>query len=95
LLFCRFLVDSLKVAIELKGRAYTKEELESEEVRLERFMTKEEIEKKARSLLHEAEGKVVRENVTKLRAQAREVGASGGSSRRSFEAYVRLLHDSR
>jgi len=83
------------VAIELKGRAYTKEELESEDVRLERFMTKEEIEKKARSLLHEAEGEVVRENVKKLRAKAREAGAPGGSSCRSFEAYIRLLQDSR
>lgn len=94
-MLCRFLVDVVKVAIELKGKVYTKEQLESEEVMPLRFMSKEEIEKKARSLIHEAEGAVARENIQKLRAKARDVVAPGGSSRTSFEAYVRLLHDSR
>jgi hypothetical protein len=72
---CRFLVETVKVAIELKENAYTKEELESEEAMPVRFVSKEEIEKKARSLMFEAEGQVVRENVQKLRVKAREAGA--------------------
>jgi len=92
---CRFLVDRVKVAIDLKGEPYTKEDLESEQAMPVRFVGKEEIEKKARCLIHEAAGEAVRENVGKLRAKAREVGAPGGSSRKNFEAYVRLLHDSR
>jgi len=93
-MLCRFLVDTVKVALELIGRAYTQEELESKDVMPMRFVTKEEIEKKVRSLMHDLEIKVVRENVQKLKTKARDVGALGGSSHRNFEAYVRLLHNS-
>ena len=87
-------MDTAKVAIELKANPYTKEELESDVVKPELFYSWEEIAKKVRSLMQEAEGQVVRKNVQKLRAAGREAGALGGSSRRSFEAYVRLLHSS-
>lgn len=80
------------MAIELKANAYTKEELESDLVRPVMFYSREEIAKKVRSLMQEAEGEVVRQNVRKLQADAREAGAPGGSSQRNFEAYVRLLH---
>lgn len=90
----RFLVDMARVAIELKANPYTEEELAGDVVRPELFYSGEEIAKKARSLMQGAEGQVVRENIQKLRADAREAGAPKGSSRRNFEAYVRLLHSS-
>lgn len=83
-----------RVAIELKANPYTKEELAGDVVRPELFYSGEEIAKKARSLMRGAEGQVVRKNIQKLRADAREAGAPKGSSRRNFEAYVRLLHSS-
>lgn len=86
--------DKLKVAIEVTGNPYTKEELEGDKVRPVRFVPKEEIAKKARCLMHEAEGECVRKNMQNLRMKSREVGALGGSSRRNFEAYVHLLHKS-
>lgn len=92
---CRFLVDgNLKVAIELTPNPYTKEELEGDVVRPVRFVPKEEITKKVRCLMHEAEGECVRKNMQNLRMKSREAGAVGGSSRRNFEAYVHLLHKS-
>lgn len=81
------------MAIELNGNPYTQEELEGDLVRPVRFVPKEEIEKQVRSLMQEAEGDYVRKNMQTLQAKAREAGAPGGSSRRSFEAYVQLLHD--
>lgn len=90
---CRFLVDDkLKVAIELTGNPYTKEELEGDEVRPAIFVSKEEIEKKVRCLMHEAEGESVRKNMQNLRLKSREAGGPGGSSQRNFETYVHLLH---
>ncbi|KAG0562121.1 hypothetical protein KC19_9G120000 [Ceratodon purpureus] len=88
----RFLVDTVKVAIELKGNSYTKEELEGDVVRPARFIPKEEIEKKVRILMQDAEGESVRQNMQNLREKSREAGAPDGSSRRNFEAYVNLLH---
>lgn len=88
----RFLVDTVKSAIELEENEYTKEELESEEVMPVRFVSKHEIEKKARSLMLEPEGAAARENMQKLRAIARDTNAPGGSSSRNFEAYVQHLH---
>lgn len=89
----RFLVDTVKAAIELKGNPFTEEQLEGELMLPVRFVSKEEIAKKARSLMLEADGEIVRENVRKLRMKAREAGAPGGSSRSNFEAYVSLIHD--
>ncbi|KAG0623188.1 hypothetical protein M758_3G155000 [Ceratodon purpureus] len=88
----RSFVDKLKVAIELKANAYTKEELESDVPRPVVFMSKEEIARKARSLMQEAEGQVVRENIQKLWTECLEAVAAGGSSRRNLETYVRHLH---
>lgn len=89
----RFLVDSVKVAIDLVGNPYTKEQLEGEEVRPKRSVSREEIEEKVRRLMQEAEGKVVRQNMQGLRRKAREAGAPGGSSRTNFETYVQILQD--
>ncbi|KAG0598706.1 hypothetical protein M758_12G094800 [Ceratodon purpureus] len=89
----RYLVDTSKLAIELEANPYTKEELEGDKVRPEPFYSREEIAKKVRNLMHEAEGQVVRKNIQRLRSAAREAGALGGSSRRNFEAYIRLLHN--
>lgn len=84
----------MKVAIELKGNAYTKEELEGDVVRPAQFVSKEEIAQKARSLMPGAEGEFVRKNMQQiLRAKSRDAGAPGGSSRRNFDTYVRLLSD--
>ncbi|KAG0623187.1 hypothetical protein M758_3G154900 [Ceratodon purpureus] len=88
----RCFVSTLKIAIELKASAYTKEELESDEPRPAEFVSKEEIARKARSLMLEAEGQVVRENIQKLRTECREAVAAGGSSRRNLETYLRYLH---
>ncbi|KAG0612863.1 hypothetical protein M758_6G057900 [Ceratodon purpureus] len=88
----RSFVDRLKVAIELKANAYTKDELESDVPRPVVFMSKEEIARKARSLMQEAEGQVVRENIQKLWTECLEAVAAGGSSRRNLETYVRHLH---
>ena len=82
------------MAIELKGNAYTTEELEGDVLRPAEFVSREEIARKARSLIQEAEGQSVRENIQKLKAECWEAVAVGGSSRRSLEAYVRLLHAS-
>jgi hypothetical protein len=87
-------VDTVKVAIELKGNPYTKEDLEGDVVRPAQFVPKEEIERKVRSLMQDARGKFIRQNMQNLRAKSREAGASGGSSRISFESYVRRLHRS-
>ena len=86
-------MDTSKLAIELEANPYTKEELEGDKVRPEPFYSREEIAKKVRNLMHEAEGQAVRKNIQRLRSAAREAGALGGSSRRNFEAYIRLLHN--
>jgi hypothetical protein len=85
-------VDTLKVAIELKGNAYTHEERDSDVVRPVEFMSKEEIARKTRSLMQEAEGQLVRENIQELRTKCRESVAAEGPSRRNLETYIRLLH---
>ena len=90
---CRFLVDVVKVAIDLEANAYTKEELEGDEVRPVCFVSKQEIEKKVRILMYDAEGHFVRQNTKNLRVKAREANAPGGPSRRNFETYVRHLRD--
>ncbi|XP_024357189.1 mogroside I-E synthase [Physcomitrium patens] len=92
---CRILVDTLRVAIEVEGNPHTKEELESEKVRLDRFVSKEEIEKKVRNLMQEEKGQLIRENMQRLRIKSREVLSQGGCSRQSFEAYLRLLRGKR
>ncbi|KAG0558974.1 hypothetical protein KC19_10G069100 [Ceratodon purpureus] len=89
----RFLVDVVKVAIDLEANAYTKEELEGDEVRPVCFVSKQEIEKKVRILMYDAEGHFVRQNTKNLRVKAREANAPGGPSRRNFETYVRHLRD--
>lgn len=87
-------MDELNVAIELNGNPYTREDLEGDLVRPPRFVPKEEIEKKVRSLMQDAEGDcVTRKNMQTLQAKAREAGAPGGSSRRNLEAYVQHLRD--
>lgn len=88
-------MDTLRVAIEVEGNPHTKEELESEKVRLDRFVSKEEIEKKVRNLMQEEKGQLIRENMQRLRIKSREVLSQGGCSRQSFEAYLRLLRGKR
>jgi hypothetical protein len=83
-------VDTLKVAIEMKGNPYTEED--GDLPRPVEFMSRDEIARKTRSLMQEAEGRLVRKNIQKLRTKCREAVAAGGSSRRNLEAYVRLLH---
>lgn len=86
-------MDEAKAAMEVQGNPYTKEELEGDEVRPRPFVSKDEIERKARSLMQGEGGQSVRNAMQTLRVQSRDAGAPGGSSRRCFDAYVKLLHD--
>ncbi|XP_024364407.1 UDP-glycosyltransferase 72B1 [Physcomitrium patens] len=88
----RFLVDTLRIAVELKGDNYAELELEGDGLRPPLRVSKEEIANKIRCLMVEEESQLLQLNIQKLMVKFKEAGALGGSSRLNFEAYVSLLH---
>ncbi|CAK9213508.1 unnamed protein product [Sphagnum troendelagicum] len=72
---CRFLVDDVKAAIEVQQSS-------------DRRVTKAEVARAVKSLMTEDAGRVVRENVEKLRDLALKAVAKGGSSDNKVEEWI-------
>ncbi|CAM6016420.1 unnamed protein product, partial [Sphagnum balticum] len=75
---CRFLVDDVKAAIEVQQSS-------------ERRVTKAEVARAVKSLMTEDAGRVVRENVEKLRDLALKAVAKGGSVQKNCETFIKEL----
>jgi hypothetical protein len=76
--YCRFLVDDVKAAIEVQQSS-------------DRRVTKAEVARAVKSLMTEDAGRVVRENVEKLRDLALKAVAKGGSVQRNCETFIKEL----
>jgi hypothetical protein len=76
--YCRFLVDDVKAAIEVQQSS-------------DRRVTKAEVARAVKSLMTEDAGRVVRENVEKLRDLALKAVANGGSVQRNCETFIKEL----
>ena len=88
---CRFLVDTAKIAIEVKREPIDPEQDLGEFDRIFRRVKKSEIERQVRKLMQEEEGRIVRENMQNMKRNVERAVALGGSSRTNFEKYVQLL----
>ncbi|KAG0564621.1 hypothetical protein KC19_8G125900 [Ceratodon purpureus] len=87
----RFLVDTAKLAIEVKREPIDPEQDLGEYDRIFRRVKRSEIEKQVRRLMQEEEGRIVRENMQNMKRNVERAVALGGSSRTNFEKYVQLL----
>jgi hypothetical protein len=76
--YCRFLVDDVKAAIEVQQSS-------------DRRVTKAEVTRAVKSLMTEDAGRVVRENVEKLRDLALKAVAKGGSVQKNCETFIKEL----
>ncbi|KAG0565988.1 hypothetical protein KC19_7G029400 [Ceratodon purpureus] len=88
----RFLVDTAKLAIELEREPLDRAQDIGNGHRIKRRVRKEEISRQVHKLMHEEEGRVIRQNVQQMKLNAQRAVAPGGSSTRNFENYVCLLH---
>lgn len=89
---CRFLVDTVKLALEVPRGARTIASVINPKEHPAPLVTKEVIEHSVRLLMQEDEGRAVRENMQKMNASARKAVQPGGTSRRNVETYISLLH---
>ncbi|CAK9857079.1 unnamed protein product [Sphagnum jensenii] len=75
---CRFLVDTAKLAMEMKEGT-------------DGFVSKQEVERKIRALMEEVEGELIKSNMKEMRSHARQAVAEGGTSKQSLQVYINYL----
>jgi hypothetical protein len=85
-------VDTARLAVELEREPVDPEQDIGQNGRIRRRVRKAEISKQIRKLMQEEEGRVIRQNVQKMKLSAQRAVAPAGSSTRNFENYVCLLH---
>ena len=89
---CRFLVDTVKLAMEVPRGARTIASVLNPQENPAPLVTKEVIERSVRMFMQEDGGFAVRENMQKMSTSARNAVQPGGTSTRNFETYISLLH---
>ncbi|KAH8972797.1 hypothetical protein BDL97_01G010900 [Sphagnum fallax] len=75
---CRFLVDTAKVAMEMKKGT-------------DGFVSKQEVERNIRALMEEVEGESIKSNMKEMRTHARQAVAEGGTSKQNLQVYINYL----
>ncbi|CAM6071635.1 unnamed protein product [Sphagnum tenellum] len=75
---CRFLVDTAKLAMEMKKGT-------------DGFVSKQEVERNIRALMEEVEGESIKRNMKEMRSHARQAVAEGGTSKQNLEVYINYL----
>ncbi|CAK9190443.1 unnamed protein product [Sphagnum troendelagicum] len=75
---CRFLVDTAKLAMEMKKGT-------------DGFVSKQEVERNIRALMEEVEGESIESNMKEMRSHARQAVAEGGTSKQNLEVYINYL----